>query len=179
VFAEPDNQAARALCADAFEQLGYQAESATWRNAYLTGARELRRGVAQLAPRSMLSPELLTAVNTSTLFDFIAVRLDPARVEGRSFVINWVLEDTGERVAQTLEHSTLTQRMDRVEPAAAASVTTTRATLVDLILRRKYVAQAVSDGVLGVKGDVALLEALFAMLDDFALMFEVVAPRKA
>jgi alkyl sulfatase BDS1-like metallo-beta-lactamase superfamily hydrolase len=179
VFAEPDNQAARALCADAFEQLGYQAESATWRNAYLTGARELRRGVAQLAPRSMLSPELLTAVNTSTLFDFIAVRLDPARVEGRSFVINWVLEDTGERVAQTLEHSTLTQRMDRVEPAAAASVTTPRATLVDLILRRKYVAQAVSDGVLGVKGDVALLEALFAMLDDFALMFEVVAPRKA
>jgi len=178
VFAEPDNKAARALCADAFEQLGYQAESATWRNAYLSGARELRHGVAQLAPRPMLSPELLIAVNTSTLFDFIAVRLDPARVEGRSFVLNWVLEDTGERVAQTLSHSTLTQRMDRVEPAAVATVTTTRATLVDLILRRKYVAQAVSDGVLGVKGDVAPLEALFAMLDDFALQFEVVAPRK-
>src|SRR5262249_37680358 len=34
VFADPDNQAARALLADTLEQLGYAAESATWRNAY-------------------------------------------------------------------------------------------------------------------------------------------------
>ena len=34
VFAEPDNRAARELGADALEQLGYQSESATWRNAY-------------------------------------------------------------------------------------------------------------------------------------------------
>lgn len=177
VFAEPDNKAARALCADAFEQLGYQAESATWRNAYLTGARELRHGVAQLAPRPMLSPALLTAVTTATLFDFIAVRLDPARVEGRSFVLNWVLSDTGERIVQTLKHSTLTQRMDRIAADADATVTTTRETLVELILRRKDVAQAASDGVLGVKGAIAAVESLFAMLDDFALQFEVVAPR--
>ncbi|KPK06424.1 MAG: hypothetical protein AMJ64_09255 [Betaproteobacteria bacterium SG8_39] len=178
VFAEPDNQAARALCADAFEQLGYQAESATWRNAYLTGAQELRRGVAQLPPRPMLSPELLIAVTTSTLFDFIAVRLDPARVEGRSFVLNWVLTDTGERIAQTLKHSTLTQRMDRIAADADAKVSTTRAVLVDLILRKMNVAQAAADGALSVKGDPAPLEALFGMLDDFALQFEVVAPRK-
>ena len=45
VFADPDNQAARALLADTFEQLGYAAESATWRNAYLFGAQELRQGM--------------------------------------------------------------------------------------------------------------------------------------
>jgi alkyl sulfatase BDS1-like metallo-beta-lactamase superfamily hydrolase len=178
VFAEPDNQAARALCADAFEQLGYQAESATWRNAYLTGAQELRHGVAQLPPRPMLSPELLIAVTTSTLFDFIAVRLDPARVEGRSFVLNWILTDTGERVAQTLKHSTLTQRVDRIAGDADATVSITRTVLVDLALRRRSVAQAAADGALSVKGDPAPLEALFGMLDDFALQFEVVAPRK-
>jgi len=179
VFAEPDNQAARALCADAFEQLGYQAESATWRNAYLYGAQELRRGVASLAPRPMLSPALLAAVTTATLFDFVAVRLDPARVAGRAFVLNWVLTDTDERVVQTLKHSTLTQRMDRMAPDAAATLTTTRATLIDLILRRSDVAKAVADGALAVKGDAAPIEALFGMLDDFALQFEVVAPRKA
>ncbi|MCG6950991.1 MAG: MBL fold metallo-hydrolase, partial [Betaproteobacteria bacterium] len=113
------------------------------------------------------------------LFDFVAVRLDPARVAGRSFVLNWVLEDTGERVAQTLKHSTLTQRMDRIADDAAATVTTTREVLVDVILRRKTVAEAMAAGILRVKGDPAPLEALFGMLDDFALQFEVVAPRKA
>jgi len=177
VFAEPDNRAARALCADAFEQLGYQAESATWRNAYLVGAQELRRGVAQLAPRPMLSAELLTAVTTSTLFDFIAVRLDPARVAGRSFVLNWVLTDTGERLVQTLKHSALTQRMDRIAADADATVSTTREALVDLILRRASVAHAAATELLRIKGDAAPVAALFEMLDDFSLQFEVVAPR--
>src|SRR5262249_6376413 len=45
VFAEPGNTEARALGADALEQLGYAAESAIWRNAYLLGARELRQGI--------------------------------------------------------------------------------------------------------------------------------------
>ena len=47
VFADPDNLEARQLGADALEQLGYAAESATWRNAYLLGALELRQGVAR------------------------------------------------------------------------------------------------------------------------------------
>ena len=44
VFADPTNTKVRNLQADAFEQLGYQSESGTWRNAYLTAARELRYG---------------------------------------------------------------------------------------------------------------------------------------
>ena len=45
VFADPANKDARDLGADALEQLGYQSEAATWRNAYLLGAAELRGGV--------------------------------------------------------------------------------------------------------------------------------------
>lgn len=45
VFAEPDNVEAKALQADTLEQLGYQAETAGWRNAYLSAAYELRNGV--------------------------------------------------------------------------------------------------------------------------------------
>ena len=52
VFAEPDNRAARALLADTFEQLGYAAESSTWRNAYLFGAQELRQGMPKAPPRA-------------------------------------------------------------------------------------------------------------------------------
>lgn len=52
VFADPNNQQARNLEADALEQLGYQAESGPWRNFYLTGAQELRNGVVKARPRT-------------------------------------------------------------------------------------------------------------------------------
>ena len=57
VFADPDNQAARDLQADALEQLGYQAEAGPWRNFYLTGAKELRDGVAKLPTPNTASPD--------------------------------------------------------------------------------------------------------------------------
>jgi alkyl sulfatase BDS1-like metallo-beta-lactamase superfamily hydrolase len=45
VFTDPDNREAKELLADAYEQLGYQAESSPWRSEYLQGAFELRNGV--------------------------------------------------------------------------------------------------------------------------------------
>jgi alkyl sulfatase BDS1-like metallo-beta-lactamase superfamily hydrolase len=55
VYADPKNQAASELMARSFEQMGYMAESAPWRNFYLTGALELRKGPpAQGIPSSAL-----------------------------------------------------------------------------------------------------------------------------
>jgi len=175
VFAEPDNRAARELAADACEQLGYQAESATWRNAYLFAARELRQGMMQLPPRPMLSPDLLQAVTVSTLIDFVAVRLNPEKVAGRSFEIG--LEVGGERAHLTLKHETLTHRMGKAAPEGICRAKMSRETLVELILGRVAVEAAIAAGKLYVAGDAAPLAALFAMLDDFPMMFELVAPR--
>src|SRR3546814_14633189 len=58
VFAEPDNQDARNLQADALEQLGYQAESGPRRNFSLPGSKELSEGVTQLPTPTNASHEL-------------------------------------------------------------------------------------------------------------------------
>jgi linear primary-alkylsulfatase len=179
VFAQPENRAARDLAADAFEQLGYQAESATWRNAYLFGAQELRQGIAKLPPRPMLSPDLVSAIATSTLFDFVAVRLNPERAGGQHFVINWTLADTGECVVLTLSRSALTHLMGKRSACAAAHVTTTRAVLIALITRETTVAEAVGKGEASVEGDAVCVGSLFDMLDDFSMQFAVVEPRAA
>ncbi len=176
VFAEPNNLEGRGLLADAFEQLGYQAESATWRNAYLYGAQELRQGLSKLPPRRMISPDTLTALTAGALFDFMAVRLNADKAAGLHWRINWHLSDSNERLAMNLQNCTMTHVLDEVAGDAAASVRTSREVLVAVNVRETDVSAALAAGELEIEGDVAVVEQLFEMLDDFSLMFDVVAP---
>ena len=81
VFAEPDNQAARALLADTFEQLGYAAESATWRNAYLFGAQELRQGMPKTPPLPPMLRETLAALLRHQGYNVVAAECGHTAVE--------------------------------------------------------------------------------------------------
>src|SRR5258708_24102703 len=89
VFAEPDNSAARAMLADTFEQLGYAAESSTWRNAYLFGAQELRQGMPKTPGRPPMQRETLAALRTEQLWDVLGVRLNGPKAESKHIVLNW------------------------------------------------------------------------------------------
>ena len=73
VFADPSNQKARNLCADALEQLGYQAESGAWRNAYLMGAAELRKGnLSGLARTANGLGSAMKEMTVDMLLDYIS-----------------------------------------------------------------------------------------------------------
>ncbi|HYM33451.1 MAG TPA: alkyl sulfatase dimerization domain-containing protein [Candidatus Cybelea sp.] len=176
VFAEPENADARALCADAFEQLGYQAESATWRNAYLYAVQELRQGRMKLPPRPLLSPDLISGLSTDIFFDFIAIRLDPMKAAGKTWRFNWTFTDTGESLALNLENSTLTHMLGKRHAKPDASVTTTRAIFDAVALKKATMAESVAAGQTRIEGDVAKLAQLFGMLDEFEMMFPVVTP---
>ena len=174
VYAEPANIEARALCADALEQMGYQAESATWRNAFLYGAQELRHGVFQLPARIAMGADTLAGLTNDVFFHMMAIRLDPAKAAGRSMVINWHFTDRKERLALTLSNCTLTHRVGEWSDAAAASITTTRGTLDAIVLGRLKVPDALASGVLRIEGDPSQLAALFAMFDQpSGLMFDI------
>src|SRR5882672_7535666 len=125
VFADPSNKEARSLAADAFEQLGYLAESATWRNAYLLGTQELRSGVLSGA-RSVpaINPDMLHAMSVAQVFDYLGTRIDGPRAGTENIVINWRFTDTHESLASTLEHGALTSITGKTDPNAVATVTT-------------------------------------------------------
>src|SRR5260370_16263535 len=107
VFAEPDNQAARALLADTFEQLGYASESSTWRNAYLFGAQELRQGMPSVPPRPGMPRETLAALRTEQLWDLLGIRLNGPKAEGKRIVLNWRFSDTNETIIHYYENLAL------------------------------------------------------------------------
>jgi alkyl sulfatase BDS1-like metallo-beta-lactamase superfamily hydrolase len=177
VFAEPGNQEARGLCADALEQMGYQAESATWRNAFLYAAQELRHGVFKLPARVTVGASMLSGLDTDVVFDLMAIRLDPAKAAGQSIAVNWHFTDRAEKLSLTLRHCTLSHRLGEWSDTAQDTVTTMRPTLDAMLLREVDVLEAVAAGSVRVAGDPARVAGLFAMLDrPGSIMFEIVAP---
>jgi len=178
VYAKPDNIEARTLCADALEQMGYQAESATWRNAFLYGAQELRHGVFEVPMRGPgMGADILAGLSTDTFFDLIAIRLDPAKAAGQSMTLNWHFTDRSEKLVLTLRHSTLTHRMNEWSDKAAASITTTRETLDAIVLQRLAPPEAIMSGKLAIEGDLSRLAGLFGMLDrQVRMMFDILTP---
>src|SRR5246127_5748996 len=136
VFADPENRAARALLADTLEQLGYAAESATWRNAYLFGAQELRRGMPKAPPRAAMPRERLVALRTEQLWDVLGVRLNGPKAEGKHIVLNWAFTDTDETFVLTLENCALTYIAGAQAEQADAGFTLARGTLDEVIAKQ-------------------------------------------
>ena len=98
VFADPKNQEARNLCADALEQLAYQAESGTWRNVYLSGAKELREGSKFDPSRTPPpSPDIRRKMDSSMMLDDLGIMLDTDKAHDLNFDVNLYLTDTGEK----------------------------------------------------------------------------------
>ncbi len=178
VFADPDNQAARALLADTLEQLGYAAESATWRNAYLFGAQELRQGMPKVPARAAMPRETLAALRTEQLWDVLGVRLNGPKAEGKHIVLNWSFTDTGETFVLTLENCALTYVAGAQAATADAGFTLPRGTLDEVIAKLTTFQDAVGSGAIKFTGNPMRLGELMMLMDEFPRMFEIVEPKR-
>jgi alkyl sulfatase BDS1-like metallo-beta-lactamase superfamily hydrolase len=178
VFADPDNQAARAMLADTFEQLGYASESSTWRNAYLFGAQELRQGMPKVPPRSTMPRETLAALRTEQLWDVLGVRLNGPKAEGKRIVLNWSFTDTNESFILNLENCALTYAAGAQAADADAGFTLPRGVLDEVIAKLTTFPEAVASGKIKVVGDPMRLAELMTLMDEFPRMFEIVEPKR-
>ena len=179
VFADPANRTARELGADALEQLGFQAEAGTWRNAYLVGAMELRNGAPKIPGISSTNADTLKAVTNEMFFDFLGVRLNASKAEGKTMVLNWNFTDSKQQFVLNLENSALTYVAGRQASNADATVTLARGTLDAVTLQQTTFPDAAKAGLIKIDGDPRKVGELFSMLDTFSVMFEVVEPKTA
>ena len=166
------------MLADTFEQLGYAAESSTWRNAYLFGAQELRQGMPKTPARPPMQRETLAALRTEQLWDVLGVRLNGPKAEGKQIVLNWSFTDTGETFALNLENSALTYTEGMQAANADASFTLARSTLDEVIAKQTSFPEAVAAGKVEVGGNPMRLAELMGLMDEFPRMFEIVEPKR-
>ena len=170
VFADPSNQKARSLCADALEQLGYQAESGAWRNAYLMGAAELRNG--NLSGRARTANGLtnsMRAMTVSMLLDYIAILTDANAAQNDDLTLNLTVTDENEQFYVTRKNGVLLTYPGEIRPDAQASVTCRRLQLFALMTGQQA-------GQVQISGDATVLKRLLAYASKFEKTFNVIEP---
>jgi len=178
VLADGSNRQARALQADALEQLGYQSENGVWRNEYLTAAKELREGVKPVR-LSTQGPDVARAMTLEQIFDLVAVRLNHAKVEGRDLGVNVVFTDSGERYALELSNTVLNHTKGRVLGNPAATLSISRAALFKMLVARVPLPDLIKAGEAKLEGDAGALGTIFGNLDTFDPNFGIATPSAA
>lgn len=170
VFADPSNQKARNLCADALEQLGYQAESGAWRNAYLMGAAELRKGnLSSLARTANGLGSAMKEMTVDMLLDYIAILTDANAAQNDDVTLNLIVTDVNEKFYVTRKNGILLSYSGENRPDAQATVTCKRLQLLALM-------QGQQAGQVQISGDATALKRLLAYASKFEKTFNVIEP---
>ncbi|MDF3829321.1 MULTISPECIES: alkyl/aryl-sulfatase [unclassified Pseudocitrobacter] len=174
IAADPGDQVAKNLQADTFEQLGYQAESATWRGFYLTGAKELREGVHKFSHASTASSDTIKGMTVEMLLDYLAVRLDSEKAAGKSISLNFNLSGN-DNLNLSLDNSVLNYRK-ALQTKADASFYMSRSDLHDVLVGQAKMVDLIKAKKVKVIGNANKLNEIISCMDNFELWTNVVTP---
>ncbi|MBH1965582.1 MAG: MBL fold metallo-hydrolase [Comamonadaceae bacterium] len=179
VFAEPGHRPARELAADAMEQLGYQSESATWRNAYLLAARELRSTSKATAPKGVgISPDVVAILPFGNFLEYLGIRVNGPKAQDIDARFDWRLVDAGGVDSHRLmvSNGALNHLPGTHGAQAHAVIDMDRDKLSTLSAGRDALLAGLDAGDLRVTGDAALFRRFLETLDEFDPMFNVIEP---
>lgn len=177
VFAEPDNIDAKTLLARNYDQLGYQSESGPWRDAYLTGAFELRNGKQSFNDEMVpLSVGIVRYAERSHFFDFMAAQLDSEAAEGMEMTLNIYFTDLDENHVLRLKNSVLHNKQAPIDPDANVTLKITHDLFLELGTGTASIKDLVFSGELSIEGSKIDLVRFFALQDEKDGLFNIVTP---
>ncbi len=176
VYAEPNNKQAKNLLADTLDQLGYQSENGTWRNFYLSGAKELREGVQPTAYANTASPDMVSSMPIENFFDFLAIKLNGLKAAENPMSINFNLPDQNKKYFVQIKNGVLNYSPDKNKDDATLTLTIDRKDLDSLIIGTATLDSLEKSGKLTVKGDKENFQKFLSLFDKFNPWFNLVQP---
>lgn len=176
VMAQPEHIEGRALLADTLEQLGYQSESAPWRNFYLSGALELRDGLPE-TKNFQTSEGIAAGMPIDNFFQTLAVRLMPEPAEGLALSIQLNFDDLNCSYLLSIRNSVLNYFKDRQERDCDAGLDVTSVNFKRLLMGLTNAAELIGDEQLRISGDATALLKLGELFDQFPRRYPLVTPK--
>lgn len=174
VFGQPDHKGAKELLARTYDQMGYMAEGATWRNSYLTAAAELRNGPPKKGVSRAGFIDMLSHTPVERFLEAMAAGLDGAAAEGKDFKINLVFSDTKETFVLWIDNSVLHHRKAAPAADASATLTLTRPIFVKMMARTAGVEDTLLSDDLKVDGSKIDLACFLSLIDKAPGTFAIV-----
>jgi alkyl sulfatase BDS1-like metallo-beta-lactamase superfamily hydrolase len=174
VMADASNKAAKELLAKSYEQMGYSAESATWRNAYLSGAQELRNGAPAKGMSKAAAIDLLLQTPMERFLEAMAASLDGPAAEGKNYRINLVLSDQKESYALWIDNAVLHFKRGQ-HPEANATLTLTKPLFVKIIAGSAGIQDTLLSDDLKVTGSKVDLVRFFGLIEKAPGSFSIVS----
>jgi alkyl sulfatase BDS1-like metallo-beta-lactamase superfamily hydrolase len=176
VFADPENEEAKSLLADTYDQLGYQAESGPWRDVYLTGAFELRHGGPSVGVDLSGALDMLQHAPVARFIDAMAARLDPERAAGKTMRVNLVFTDTGASHVLEVSNSVLRHYARDPDPDADVTLEVTKSLFLRMLTGNAGLKETLFGNELNVEGSRLDLVSFFRLFDETKGTFNVVEP---
>ena len=176
VFADPDNMKARKLLAEAYRQMGYQAESGPWRDIYLTGAKELVEGKGEESFDKQLSREFILQVPLVEFMKALSVTLDADKAANQRLKINIFFKALDQNFVLTIRNSVMHYREAAYDESADASVVLSRELFFQIMMKQVGITDLLTTDELQVEGSVLKLLNFFSMLGESNDNFNIVLP---
>ncbi|MBK9522167.1 MAG: MBL fold metallo-hydrolase [Rhodocyclaceae bacterium] len=176
VFAQPDHKAARELLARSYDQMGYMAESAIWRNFYLTGAQELRTGVMGRGSNVKMATDMLAWTDPESFLQAWAASLNGAKAEGKNLKINLEFTDLKENYVLWIENAVLHFRKAPPAKDANAGIALTKGIFLKMMLGTAGISEMLTSDELKVSGSKLDLVSFFGLLDKPPETFPIISP---
>jgi alkyl sulfatase BDS1-like metallo-beta-lactamase superfamily hydrolase len=176
VFAQPDNKSAIDLLARTYDQMGYMAEAATWRNSYLTAAAELRNGPPKKGIDRRYFIDMLSQTPIERFLDAMAAALNGPSAEDKDLKINLVISDTKESFVLWIENAVLHHKKAAPAADANATLTLTKEIFIKIMAGTAGVKDTLMSDDLKVNGSVIDLVRFFTLIDKAPGTFAIVTP---
>lgn len=176
VYADPNNQQAKSLLADTLEQLGYQSENGTWRNFYLSGAKEIRDGVQPIETAATLNSDMISSMPIENFFDYLAIKLNGLRAAENPMNINFDIPDLNKKYLLQIKNGVLNYFVNKHADNFDLSIKINRKDLDSLIIKKATIADLEETEKLTIKGEKENLQKFLSLFDKFNPWFNLVQP---
>jgi alkyl sulfatase BDS1-like metallo-beta-lactamase superfamily hydrolase len=171
IFTDSGHAAAKQLYADTLEQLAYGAENATWRNFFLSGATELRKGNFGTATQAA-SMSVLSQLSPEQMFDSLAISVNGPKAWNLDVKLDVTFRDIDTNYRLELSNGVLVYRKRPADPSTADATIT-------LDTKTRLLGLAAGDRVspgLQISGDADVLSSVVGVLDPGDPNFNIVTP---